>query len=84
MQGETIPHQEKVLAIFEPHTEWIGKAGVPVELGVKVCILEDTMRFILHHEVMEKPTDDQIAVKMVTEGLARFPNLSIVSMDYGS
>ena len=85
LQGETIPHSEKVLSIFEPHTEWInkGKAGVPVELGVKVCILEDTMRFILHHEVMEKQTDDQIAIQMVTEGQVRFPNLSIVSMDKG-
>src|SRR5258706_7429461 len=43
MQGETIAHAEKVFSIFEPHTEWIskGKAGVPVELGVKVCVLED-------------------------------------------
>lgn len=85
LQGEQIPHEEKILSIFEPHTEWInkGKAGVPVELGVKVCILEDTMRFILHHEVMEKQTDDKIAVKMVTEGKNRFPNLSVVSMDKG-
>ena len=31
IQGETIPHEEKVFSIFEPHTEWIskGKAGVP-------------------------------------------------------
>lgn len=85
LQGEQIPHEEKILSIFEPHTEWInkGKAGVPVELGVKVCILEDTMRFILHHEVMEKQTDQHIAVKMVTEGKARFPTLSVVSMDKG-
>jgi len=85
LQGEEIPHEEKVFSIFEPHTEWInkGKAGVSVELGVKVCVLEDTMRFILHHEVMEKQTDDQIAVKMVTEGQARFPNLAVVSMDKG-
>ena len=48
MLGETIPHAEKVFSIFEPHTEWIskGKAGVPVELGVKVCILEDQHQFI--------------------------------------
>lgn len=74
-----------MLSIFEPHTEWInkGKAGLPVELGVKVCILEETMRFILHHEVMEKQTDDQVAVKMVVEGQSRFPNRSIVSMDKG-
>ena len=85
LQGEKIPHEEKILSIFEPHTEWIskGKAGVPVELGVKVCILEDSLRFILHHEIMEKQTDDQVAVKMVTEGQARFPNLSIVSLDKG-
>jgi IS5 family transposase len=85
LQDEQIPHEEKVLSIFEPHTEWInkGKAGIPVELGVKVCILEDTTRFILHHEVMERETDEKIAVKMVVEGQARFPNLSIVSMDKG-
>ena len=43
IDGEVIPHEEKVFSIFEPHTEWIskGKAGVPVELGVKVCVLED-------------------------------------------
>ncbi|EDN70635.1 Transposase, IS4 [Beggiatoa sp. PS] len=86
MQGEDIPHaRNKVLSIFEPHTSLFskGKAEVPVELGVRVCILEDTTRFILHHYVQEKQTDDQIAVKMVTEGQARFPNLTVVSMDKG-
>jgi transposase, IS5 family len=41
--GEKIPHEEKVFSLFEPHTEWVmkGKAGVPVELGVKVCVMED-------------------------------------------
>ncbi len=50
--GEVIAHEEKVFSIFEPHTEWIskGKAGVPVELGLKVCILEDQHQFILHHQ----------------------------------
>jgi hypothetical protein len=40
IHGEIIPHDEKVFSIFEPHTEWIskGKAGVPVELGLRVCI----------------------------------------------
>lgn len=85
LQGETIPHQEKVFSIFQPHTEWIskGKAGVAVELGLKVCVLEDAMGFILHHEVMQKQTDEQIAVRMITESQARFPCLRIVSMDKG-
>ena len=85
IQGETIPHEEKVFSIFEPHTEWIskGKAGVPVELGVKVCILEDQHQFILHHHVMTRQTDDRIAVDMVTEAKKRFPTLNACSFDKG-
>lgn len=85
IKGEIIPHAEKVFSLFEPHTEWIskGKAGVPVELGVKVCILEDQYQFILHHHVMEKQTDDQIAVAMVTEAKKRFPTLNACSFDKG-
>ena len=83
--GETIPHEEKVFSIFEPHTEWIskGKAGVPVELGLRVCVLEDQHRFILHHRVMEKITDDQVVVEMVEETCKRFPQLASVSTDKG-
>lgn len=85
IQGETIPHAEKVFSIFETHTEWIskGKAGVPVELGVKVCILEDQHRFILRHHVMEQKTDDQVAVAMVKEAKTRFPDLHACSFDKG-
>ena len=85
LQGERIPHSEKVLSLFEPHTEWIskGKAGVPVELGLRVCIMEDRDRFILHHQVMEKKTDDQVAIPMVDDTKQRFPGLRAVSMDKG-
>ena len=33
MEGEKIPHVEKIFSVFEEHTEWIskGKAGVPQE-----------------------------------------------------
>jgi transposase, IS5 family len=82
---EVIPHAEKVFSIFEPHTEWVskGKAGVPVELGLKVCILEDQHQFILHHEVMQQKTDDQVAVSMVAEANKRFSNLTDCSFDKG-
>ncbi len=83
--GEDIPHDEKVFSIFQPHTEWIskGKAGVAVELGVKVCILEDQHQFILHHQVMQNQTDDQVTVEMVTQAQQRFPNLVACSFDKG-
>ena len=83
--GEVIAHDEKVFSIFEPHTEWIskGKAGIPVELGVKVCIVEDQHQFILHHQVMQKQTDDQVTVAMVTQAQQRFPDLNACSFDKG-
>jgi IS5 family transposase len=85
LQGERIPHDEKVFSLFEPHTEWIskGKAGVPVELGLRVCIMEDQDRFILHHRVMVKSTDDQVAFAMVGETKQKFPKIRAVSMDKG-
>ena len=85
IRGESIAHEDKVFSIFEPHTEWIskGKAGVPVELGVKVCILEDQHQFILHHQVMEQQTDDQVALGMVAQAKQRFPSLNACSFDKG-
>ena len=85
INGEVIPHEEKVFSIFQPHTEWIskGKAGVPVELGLRVCVLEDRSGFILHHRVMQNETDDKVAVSMITETKQRFPRLSLCSFDKG-
>jgi len=85
LQGESIPHEEKVFSIFQPHTEWIskGKAGVPVELGLRVCVVEDHYRFILYHQVMEKTTDDQVAVPVTKQTKERFPGLTAVSFDKG-
>jgi len=83
--GQTIAHEEKVFSIFETHTEWIskGKAGVPVELGLKVCILEDQHQFILHHQVMQNQSDDQVTVEMVSQAKKRFANLNVCSFDKG-
>lgn len=85
LNGETIAHAEKVFSIFQPHTEWIskGKAGVPVELGLRVAVVEDQHRFILHHQVMEKTTDEQIAVALVEHTQARFASLNAMSFDKG-
>jgi hypothetical protein len=85
LQGQHIPHEEKVFSLFQPHTEWIskGKAGVPVELGLRVCVVEDQHRFILNHQVMQGTTDDAVAVSIVEETKQRFGTLRSVSMDKG-
>ncbi len=83
--GETIPHAEKVFSRFAPHTAWLsqGKAGVPVALGLKVCVVEDRHRFILHHQVMAKTSDEQVAVPLTRATKERFPALQSISFDKG-
>ena len=82
---EKIAHKEKVFSIFQPHTEWIskGKAGVPQELGLGVCVHKDQYGFILHHRVMQQQTDDKLAVVIVQETKNRFANLVGSSFDRG-
>ena len=85
LKGETIPHAEKVFSLFQPHTEWIvkGKAGVPMELGLRVAVVESREGFILHHQVMEQQTDDQIAVSIVKDTQVLFPSFKACSFDKG-
>ena len=85
LNGEVIEHKEKKFSIFEEHTEWIskGKAGVPQELGLRVCILEDKYGFILHHKVMEKETDDAVTLEMVESAQVKFSDLKSCSFDKG-
>ena len=85
MLGEKIPNNEKIFSVFEEYTEWIskGKAGVRVEFGVKVCILEDQYGFILHHRIMQNETDSGIAVDFIKDAQERFPTLRMCSFDKG-
>jgi IS5 family transposase len=59
--GETIPNEDKIFSIFEPHTELInrGKQPNPIQYGHKVLVIEDAVGFICHYEVMGKGVLDQ-------------------------
>ncbi len=85
LKGGTIPHRGKVHPISGPDTRWIskGKAGVPVEPGVPVRLLEDRHGFLLPRSVMWEGRDVDVAVPMGGEARARFPDLSVVSFDRG-
>ncbi len=85
LNGESIPHAEKVFSLFEEHTEWIvkGKAGVPVELGLNVCIVKDQFGFVLGSRVMQNETDDKVAVPVVEEVQGWFENFTGCSFDKG-
>ena len=85
LKGETIPQNEKVFSIFEPHTRWIskGKAGRSVELGVPVGIAEDQYQFILHYEIMWTGSDVDFAVPLVEITKELFPDFCAASFDRG-
>ncbi|MCP3891051.1 MAG: ISNCY family transposase [Desulfobulbaceae bacterium] len=74
LKGEKIPHEEKLFSIFETHTEWIrkGKLYPAVELGKNVLIATDQYQFILHHHVMDKQVDVQVALPAAKEIASQF------------
>ena len=82
--GQSIPHEEKVFSLFEPYTAWIqkGKAGNKVELGLPVAVCTDQYGFILHHRVMEKEHDVDVAVR-IGEILTSDWNIRSLSFDKG-
>ncbi len=85
LRGETIPQEEKVFSIFEPHTRWCakGKAGRPVELGVPVGIVESEHGFVLHARIMWTEQDVDVAQPLVKETQAMYPDLAGCSFDKG-
>jgi len=60
LQGETVPSEEKLYSIFEPHTDLIkrGKTLKPVEFGHKVFLAESSHGLITEYRVLEgNPVD---------------------------
>jgi IS5 family transposase len=52
-------------------------------LGLRVAVVEDQHRFIITHQVMEKTTDDQVAVALIEAAQACCTNISSASFDKG-
>jgi IS5 family transposase len=60
MERETVPANERVFSLFEPHTELIkrGRRQKPVEFGHKVLLCETAEKFITDYEVYEQQQPD--------------------------
>lgn len=60
IHGESVPNEEKLFSIFEPHTELLkrGKAGKPIEFGHMIQIQQVQAKFITDYQVFEtKPVE---------------------------
>jgi IS5 family transposase len=77
--GGITKSQEKIVSVFEPHTEIIrkGKASKPTEFGKLVKIQEAENQIVTHFEVFaQRPPDSTLllpSVKMHQQRLGRIP-----------
>jgi len=67
LQGEKIPHAEKIFSIFERDVEWLqkGKPNHKVELGHNVLITTDQFHFIVDHLVVIKQVDKALVLPLL-------------------
>ncbi|MBD3160639.1 MAG: hypothetical protein GF328_00850 [Candidatus Latescibacteria bacterium] len=76
VEGEKVPAKEKIVSIFEPHTDIIvcNKKRKPVEFGHKLVIAETKAGFIFHHDVQDGNPSEQ---PWVEETLSRHDEGSV-------
>ncbi|CAN0583115.1 unnamed protein product, partial [Ectocarpus sp. 12 AP-2014] len=84
LEGEVIPHCEKMFSIFEQHTQWInkGKRHKKVELGLNVLIATDQHHFILCHQVMEVHRDVHLAVPIAKKICETYQQEKLASISF--
>jgi hypothetical protein len=85
IKGEVIPHEEKMMSIFETYTEWVvkGKFQPPVELGKKLSITSDQFDLILHYKVMIGEQDRDIVLEVSDSVLRKYKKIFSMSFDKG-
>jgi len=85
LKGEVIPHEEKMMSIFEDYTEWIakGKFRPSVELGKKVSITTDQFDLIVYHRMMNNEQDRDIVIELVDKIRNKYQSIASISLDKG-
>ena len=87
LDGETVPNEEKIFSIFEPHTDLIkrGKAQKPVEFGHKVFLAESGRGLITDYRVLDgNPVDEtQVAPALDRHHELFATPLGLCAMDRG-
>ena len=82
--------QEKIVSVFEPHTELIrkGKASKPTEFGKMVKIQEAENQIVIHCEVFDqRPSDSDLltpSIEKHKELLGRVPELAAADAGFFS
>ena len=84
VNGESIPHKEKLFSLFEQYTEWItkGKSRPSVELGKKLSITTDQFGLIIDYKIMENETDSEIVLETADRVTSKY-HINSWSFDKG-
>ena len=84
LKNETIPAQEKVFSLFEPHTEWIqkGKQRPNVELGHKLLIATDQNQLIQDYAVLLGAAEVDQSIPVADRLLGRYGEGSVASLSF--
>ena len=84
LNGETIPSEEKLVSIFEPHTEWIqkGKQRPNVELGHKLLIATDQNQLIQDYRVLMQEAEVDQSIGVADRLLGRYGAGSVASLSF--
>jgi transposase, IS5 family len=69
VEGETVPANQRVFSLFEPHTELIqrGRRQKPVEFGHKVLLCQTAQKFISDYDVFEQQLADSDLTESVIQ-----------------
>lgn len=88
IEKESVPNEEKIFSIFEPHTELLkrGKAGKPIEFGHMIQIQQVEGKFITDYEVFEsKPVEHELlepALERHRELFGAYPDQATADKGY--
>jgi IS5 family transposase len=84
LQGEEIPHAEKMFSIFETHVELIkkGKLRPPVEFGHRILVSTERHGFIVDYKVTGPGHEGAQALPAACRLASRFGADSILSLSF--
>lgn len=87
-ENVVVPANEKILSIFEPHTDIIVKGARDVQYGHKINLATDTQGLVLHLAILDGNPGDKNLYKPVLEShqkrFAKMPHTTVADGGYAS
>lgn len=87
-ENVSVPANEKILSVFEPHTDIIVKGARDVQYGHKVNLATDTQGIVLYLAILDGNPGDKSLYKPVLEShqnrFGQVPNTTVADGGYAS